>query len=51
MHHDSKDDFNHPKLPEGHPLERHVLYRLKEDEWQAQQRRDEKNTFPIWLAQ
>lgn len=24
MHHDS--DFDHPKLPEGHPLRRHVLY-------------------------
>lgn len=24
-----KDDFDHPKLPEGHPLRRHVLYQLK----------------------
>ena len=23
------DDFDHPNLPEGHPLRRHVLYRLK----------------------
>lgn len=23
------DDFDHPKLPQGHPLRRHVLYRLK----------------------
>jgi len=23
------DDFDHPALPEGHPLRRHVLYRLK----------------------
>jgi ribosomal-protein-alanine N-acetyltransferase len=23
------DDFDHPKLPEGHRLRRHVLYRLK----------------------
>ena len=22
------DDFDHPKLPDGHPLRRHVLYRL-----------------------
>ncbi len=22
-------DFNHPKLPEGHPLRRHVLYRCR----------------------
>jgi RimJ/RimL family protein N-acetyltransferase len=27
MKHDSADDFNHPSLPEGHPLRRHVLYR------------------------
>lgn len=24
-----EDDFEHPKLPEGHPLRPHVLYRLK----------------------
>ena len=29
MHRDPKDDFEHPKLPEGHPLRLHVLYRLK----------------------
>lgn len=29
MTHDIVDDFNHPKLPEGHVLQRHVLYRLK----------------------
>jgi len=23
------DDFDHPALPEGHPLRRHVLYRLR----------------------
>jgi ribosomal-protein-alanine N-acetyltransferase len=23
------DDFDHPKLPEGHPLRRHVLYRIR----------------------
>jgi 3-dehydroquinate dehydratase/shikimate dehydrogenase len=33
MHHDPKDDFDHPKLPEGHPLRKHVLYRLKKSEW------------------
>lgn len=21
-------DFDHPRIPEGHPLRRHVLYRL-----------------------
>ncbi len=34
MHNDPKDDFDHPKLPEGHPLRKHVLYRLKRNEWQ-----------------
>ncbi len=28
MTHDPLDDFDHPRLPEGHPLRRHVLYRL-----------------------
>jgi RimJ/RimL family protein N-acetyltransferase len=23
------DDFDHPRLPEGHPLRRHVLYRIR----------------------
>ena len=27
MLHDACDDFDHPLLPEGHPLRRHVLYR------------------------
>lgn len=29
MRHDPKDDFDHPKLAEGHPLRRHVLYRIQ----------------------
>jgi RimJ/RimL family protein N-acetyltransferase len=33
MTHDPADDFDHPKLPEGHPLRRHVLYRLESSEW------------------
>jgi len=28
MTHNADDDFDHPVLPEGHPLRRHVLYRL-----------------------
>lgn len=34
MHHDPKDDFDHPKLSENHWLKRHVLYRLGASEWQ-----------------
>jgi RimJ/RimL family protein N-acetyltransferase len=29
MTHDPADDFDHPGLPEGHPMRRHVLYRIK----------------------
>ena len=28
MSHDPADDFDHPRIPAGHPLRRHVLYRL-----------------------
>jgi RimJ/RimL family protein N-acetyltransferase len=33
MGHDPADDFDHPRLP-GHPLQRHVLYRLRRADWQ-----------------
>jgi ribosomal-protein-alanine N-acetyltransferase len=29
MQRDPTDDFDHPNLPNGHPLRRHVLYRIK----------------------
>jgi RimJ/RimL family protein N-acetyltransferase len=29
MTHHPADDFEYPNLPEGHPLRRHVLYRLR----------------------
>lgn len=29
MIHDAADDFDHPLLPEGHHLQRHVLYRCR----------------------
>jgi RimJ/RimL family protein N-acetyltransferase len=28
MRHDAADDFDHPKVEPGHPMRRHVLYRL-----------------------
>lgn len=37
MRHDPADDFDHPKLPEGHPLRRHVLYRLSGEDWRRTQ--------------
>jgi 3-dehydroquinate dehydratase/shikimate dehydrogenase len=33
MHHDPEDDFDHPRIPANHPLQRQVLYRLKISEW------------------
>jgi RimJ/RimL family protein N-acetyltransferase len=33
MVHDAADDFDHPNLPEDHPLRRHVLYRLSSLDW------------------
>lgn len=31
---DPSHDFDHPGLPAGHPLRRHVLYRLSRPEWE-----------------
>ena len=33
MRHDPEKDFDHPLVPYGSPLRRHVLYRLTKDEW------------------
>jgi RimJ/RimL family protein N-acetyltransferase len=33
MTHDSADDFDHPRLPAGHALRHHVLYRLSRSAW------------------
>lgn len=33
MTRDPKDDFDHPRLPAGHRLQRHVLYRLSRSGW------------------
>lgn len=29
MQRDPTEDFDHPRVPEGHPLRRHVLYRIR----------------------
>ncbi len=31
--HDPADDFDHPNLPEGHPLRPHVMYRASAATW------------------
>lgn len=33
MTHNPADDFDHPKLSDGRPLCRHVLYRLQRSGW------------------
>ncbi len=35
MKRDPKGDFAYPKLPKGHPLGQHLLYRLKRKDYQA----------------
>ena len=34
MNRDPADDFDHPRLAEGDPLRRHVLYRIDRERWQ-----------------
>ncbi len=34
MSHSERDDFDHPGLPDDHPLRRHVLYRLARSRWE-----------------
>lgn len=34
MTRDPADDFDHPRVPEGDPLRRHVLYRIGRARWQ-----------------
>jgi hypothetical protein len=36
MTHDPADDFLHPSLADGHPLQRHVLWRITAQAWSAQ---------------
>jgi RimJ/RimL family protein N-acetyltransferase len=33
MSRNTADDFDHPRVPEGHPLQRHLVYRLTKEEW------------------
>jgi ribosomal-protein-alanine N-acetyltransferase len=32
----AQDDFDHPRVPEGHPLKRHCLYRMRREDWRGQ---------------
>jgi hypothetical protein len=33
MRRDEQADFDHPQIEEGHPMRRHVLYRLSAEMW------------------
>jgi len=35
MRRDPGGDFEHPRVPVGHPVRHQVLYRLRRDEWRA----------------
>lgn len=35
MQHDPQHDFDHPKLPKGHKLSRHVFYRIGINAWRT----------------
>ena len=39
MRRDPADDFDYPGLPDGHPLQRHVLYRLNSDAYTGARKR------------
>jgi RimJ/RimL family protein N-acetyltransferase len=39
MHTDPAEDFDHPSVSEGHPVRRHVLYRLTAEEWRERRAR------------
>lgn len=36
MHNRVEENFEHPRLPTGHPLCVHVLYRLRREQWRLQ---------------
>jgi RimJ/RimL family protein N-acetyltransferase len=38
MRRDKASDFNHPRVPDNHPLKRHILYRLTRSDWLELQR-------------
>jgi RimJ/RimL family protein N-acetyltransferase len=46
MTHDAADDFDHPSLPDGHRLRKHVLYRLSRKEWEQRRREVDEAVSP-----
>jgi RimJ/RimL family protein N-acetyltransferase len=35
LHRVADGDFDHPLVPEGHPIRHHLLYRLRRSEWES----------------
>jgi len=35
MTRDPEDDFDHPRVPDGHPVLRHALFRITPEQWRA----------------
>ncbi|UTH35753.1 GNAT family N-acetyltransferase [Pseudomonas sp. KHPS1] len=35
MQRDEAGDFLHPRVPDGHPLQLHVLHRIRREQWEA----------------
>jgi hypothetical protein len=51
MRRDPAEDFDHPTLPDNHPLRRHVLYRLDPDSYCAKLTSACGPTLPTWALQ
>jgi GrpB-like predicted nucleotidyltransferase (UPF0157 family) len=51
MTHNPTDDFDHPRLPEGHALRRHVLYRITADQIKAKDSIEIEAYDPRWPLQ
>lgn len=47
MTHDPAEDFLHPRVADGHPLKRHVLYRLSHEAWSAHRMTPLVNREPV----
>jgi ribosomal-protein-alanine N-acetyltransferase len=50
MLYDPDGDFDHPRLPEGNPLRRHVLYRLRQEAWRGRGLPDRDCRLPLRSA-
>jgi RimJ/RimL family protein N-acetyltransferase len=50
MTNDPRDDFDHPRLPAGHRLRRHLLYRLTREEWIRRSQRSPVGPTPAERA-